>query len=271
MLKISDFSKLSRISIRMLRFYDEQDLLKPCMVKENGYRYYESTQLRVALHIHYLSYLGFSTAKIRRILSTYLDGNDIVQYLQSQLEEMKDEQSSLIEKIDSLTKTINKIKQEEMLMSYKVEVKDLPARNMMCKRGIIPTYQHEGLLWKGLMEELHSLNMDIQYPTDSKGMAVFFDDGYKETDVDVEIRMDVVGEYNDTENIKFKNIPPVKVASITFTGGYEHITEVCIHIANWISEHNYEIIGPDFSIYHVGYSQTQNPEEFVTEICYPIQ
>ena len=29
MLKIGDFSKLSRITIRMLRYYDEIDLLKP--------------------------------------------------------------------------------------------------------------------------------------------------------------------------------------------------------------------------------------------------
>lgn len=43
MLKISDFSKLSRISIGMLRFYDEQDLLKSILVKDNGYRYYEPT------------------------------------------------------------------------------------------------------------------------------------------------------------------------------------------------------------------------------------
>lgn len=38
MLKISDFSKLSRISIRMLRFYDENDTLKSIIVKDNDYR-----------------------------------------------------------------------------------------------------------------------------------------------------------------------------------------------------------------------------------------
>ncbi|MEG1461601.1 MAG: MerR family transcriptional regulator [Anaerorhabdus sp.] len=110
MLKISDFSKLSHISIRMLRFYDEQGLLKPSEVKENGYRYYEATQLMTALHIHYLSYLGFTTNKIRKVLSTYQDGKDIVDYLKIHLEELRDEQTTLIEKIDSLTKTIDKIK-----------------------------------------------------------------------------------------------------------------------------------------------------------------
>ena len=40
MLKIGDFSKLSRISIRMLRHYDEIGLLEPRLVDPaTGYRY----------------------------------------------------------------------------------------------------------------------------------------------------------------------------------------------------------------------------------------
>ena len=41
MLKIGDFSKLSRVSIRMLRHYDEIGLLTPIRVDpDSGYRYY---------------------------------------------------------------------------------------------------------------------------------------------------------------------------------------------------------------------------------------
>lgn len=46
MLKIGEFSRLSRISIRMLRDYDEIGLLKPELVDEfTGYRYYVESQL----------------------------------------------------------------------------------------------------------------------------------------------------------------------------------------------------------------------------------
>lgn len=39
MLKIGDFSKLSRVSIRMLRHYDDIGLLKPAEIDEfTGYR-----------------------------------------------------------------------------------------------------------------------------------------------------------------------------------------------------------------------------------------
>ena len=41
MLKIGEFSKLSRISIRMLRHYDEIGLLKPAEIDRfTDYRYY---------------------------------------------------------------------------------------------------------------------------------------------------------------------------------------------------------------------------------------
>jgi len=40
MLRIGEFSKLSRISIRMLRHYDEMGLLKPIHIgPDSGYRY----------------------------------------------------------------------------------------------------------------------------------------------------------------------------------------------------------------------------------------
>lgn len=49
MLKIGDFSKLSRISIRMLRHYDELGLLVPKSKDDfTGYRYYAEEQLTIA-------------------------------------------------------------------------------------------------------------------------------------------------------------------------------------------------------------------------------
>ncbi len=49
MLRIGDFSTLSRITIHMLRHYDEIGLLKPALCDEfTGYRYYNEDQLPVA-------------------------------------------------------------------------------------------------------------------------------------------------------------------------------------------------------------------------------
>ena len=61
MLKIGDFSKLSRVSIRMLRHYDDIGLLKPAEIDEfTGYRYYQEEQLFIMGRITALKDMGFA-------------------------------------------------------------------------------------------------------------------------------------------------------------------------------------------------------------------
>ena len=46
MLKIGEFSKLSRVSVRMLRHYDDIGLLTPAYIDHfTDYRYYSESQL----------------------------------------------------------------------------------------------------------------------------------------------------------------------------------------------------------------------------------
>ena len=272
MLKISDFSKLSSISIRMLRFYDEQGILKPKLIKENGYRYYDVKQLRVAMQIYHFRYYGFSTVEIKEIVKQLENNNDVASYLLKKQQELQEEKCTLDEKLKSLTKTIEKLNEEEVIMNYNVEVKEIPRRFMMCKRGVIASYDQEGMLWHGLNEELRKGKQQVEYLENGVAMAIFHDEGYVESNADVEIAVEVKEKkYESSSTLEFKVFEPIKVASITFQGGYEHITGVCMQIAQWLSDNNYEIAGPNFSVYHVGFSQTQNPNEFVTEICYPFK
>ena len=72
MLKIGDFSKLSRISIRMLRHYDEIGLLTPKSIDDFiGYRYYAKEQLPIADRISSLKNMGFRLSAIGEILKNY--------------------------------------------------------------------------------------------------------------------------------------------------------------------------------------------------------
>ena len=67
MIRIGDFSKLSRVSVKTLRFYDEMGLLKPVEVDRfTGYRYYEFDQLPRLYRILALKDLGFSLEEIGR-------------------------------------------------------------------------------------------------------------------------------------------------------------------------------------------------------------
>lgn len=74
MLKIGEFSKLSRVSVRMLRHYDEVGLLAPSEVDSmTGYRYYSERKLITAGRIAALRALGFGLSETRELLRLYDD------------------------------------------------------------------------------------------------------------------------------------------------------------------------------------------------------
>ncbi len=69
MLTIGDFSRLSRITPRMLRHYDAPGLLRPEEVGDNGYRYYRQEQLSDLMRIQWLKGYGFSLGEIGALLA----------------------------------------------------------------------------------------------------------------------------------------------------------------------------------------------------------
>lgn len=113
MLKIGDFSKLSRITIRMLRHYDEIDLLKPQTVDEwTGYRYYDEAQLLAANKIQLLKNLGFGLSTIKEVLTHYDDYAEIEKLLKIRQAELVTEEIELRERIKLIDSTIKNLKQE---------------------------------------------------------------------------------------------------------------------------------------------------------------
>ena len=89
--------------------------------------------------------------------------------------------------------------------------------------------------------------------------------------MDVEVQKSVKGRYTNTENVVFKTEPAVEIASATFKGGYEKTSEVNEAVANWVQDNGYIFTGLAFNIYHVSPHETQNPDEYVTEVCYPVK
>lgn len=270
MLKIGDFSKLSRITIRMLRHYDEIDLLIPRRVDEfSGYRYYDEEQLAEAGRIQSLKYMGFSLSAIREIMDSLENPDQMERFLAIRKKELESHLNETAEQLRLLDNTMRWLRKDGNVMNYNVTLKTLPERYVASVRQIIPAYYEEGRLWKVLSEE--TAGMKIQEANPRYGMAIFHDEGFKEQDVDVEIQMAVSGQYKDTEHVKFKKASSVQFASVTYKGGYEQITKVNEAVASWIHSNGYEFDGKSFCIYHVSPSETTNPQEWVTEVCHPVK
>ncbi|MFT4106456.1 MAG: MerR family transcriptional regulator [Lacrimispora sp.] len=270
MLKIGDFSKLSRISIRMLRHYDEIGILHPAAVDHmTGYRHYSEGQLPLAGRIQALKDLGFGLSVIREILDKYEDAREMEKFLVIKRQEMEDEEQVLHQRIRLLDNAIEWLRKDGNIMGYDVSLKTLPKRYAASVRKVIPSYADEGMLWGILMEETAPLHMQDGSPCYT--LAVFHDREYKEQDVDVEVQKSVVGTYEDTEHVKFKTIPSVEIASAVYKGSYEQVGQVNEAVAKWIQDNGYEFAGLSFLIYHVSPHETQNPDEYVTEVCYPVK
>jgi len=73
MFRIGEFARFTRVSVKMLRHYDEIDLLPPARVDQaTGYRYYRAAQLPRLNRILLLRELGFGLDDIARLV----DGDD---------------------------------------------------------------------------------------------------------------------------------------------------------------------------------------------------
>ena len=152
-------------------------------------------------------------------------------------------------------------------MSFNVTVKTIPERYAATVHTVIPRYEDEGIAWD-MMSECKKMLV----PTDPCLAATeFLDKEYKEENVEIISWMTVKGTYQDTEHVKFKTLPAVKVASCVIKGGYEQMNDATATIVSWINANGYKVSGPMFNIYHVGPEQTKIPDEYVTEVCFPIE
>lgn len=269
MLKIGEFSKLSRVSVRMLRYYDEIGLLKPAEIDPfTDYRYYREDQLPIAGRITALKDIGFTLADIVKILKIYDDGEQLESYFSERQKELEKTKLETLHRLTLLDATRKRLRKEKT-MNYDVTIKTIPERYAATVHMTIPRYEDEGMIWGVLAEETGGMKL---VPADPCLCAVTFLDGeYKEENVEVMAWKTVKGSYPDTKNVKFTTLPEVTVASCTYKGSYSLITDVYAAVVPWIKENGYELDGPMFNIYHVSPHETSNPDEFVTEICYPVK
>ncbi|MCR5090556.1 MAG: MerR family transcriptional regulator [Oscillospiraceae bacterium] len=269
MLKIGEFSKLSRVSVRMLRHYDEIGLLKPAEIDRfTDYRYYREDQLPTAGRIAALKDMGFSLADIVKMLEVYEDRKQLEQFLSRRQRELEILLRDTTHRLTLLDAARERLRKEEN-MTYGITIKTIPERYAATVRMTVPRYEDEGTVWGILTEETCRMNLTEADPC--LCAVTFLDGEYREENVELMAWKTVKGRYSDTEHVKFRTLPEVTAASCTFRGSYALITDVYAAVVAWIEANGYESDGPMFNIYHVSPHETQNPDEFVTEVCYPVK
>lgn len=263
-LKIGEFSKLSGISIFMLRHYDEMDLLKPISIDQNNsYRLYSEDQLIDARKIVVLKQFGYSLDEISNIIKS-LDFEEIKKTINTKLMAKKQEFQRLEEQISSLVLTYQEMNSNN-LKSLDFIVKEIPEMAVVSYRGIIHEYKEEGRLWKKLGLIIQEQGIKASVPP----IYIAITHSYDRTKIqwDVEVQTRVV--YNDNPIIIKKN--KIKVASIVFKGEYNQLESLFPTIFDLIKKKGYVGVGKSFLMYLKSPNYEYDAQNFVTEICVPIK
>jgi DNA-binding transcriptional MerR regulator len=96
MFRIGEFSRIARVSMRLLRHYEELGLLRPAHTDAgNGYRYYTAAQLAELNRILVLRGLGLSLEQIARCLQDSISSGELKGMLLMRRAEIEQSQAEL--------------------------------------------------------------------------------------------------------------------------------------------------------------------------------
>ena len=105
---VKEISKITGISIRTLRYYDEIGLLKPARVTEAGYRLYDDQELEKLQEILFYKELEIPLSDIKKIMENpEYDKQKALAVQKSLLEQKRNRLNGIIELIDDVMKGVN--------------------------------------------------------------------------------------------------------------------------------------------------------------------
>jgi DNA-binding transcriptional MerR regulator len=270
MIRIGDFSKLSRVSVKTLRYYDQMGLLKPtCVDNFTGYRLYEYSQLSVLHRILALKELGFSLEEIGRLLDDGLSVEQMRGMLKLRQTEARQRLREEAERLERIESQLRQIEQEEVMSKYDVVIKSADEVKIASVRDVVPTPPEQGPLW----EELEGYLAMHRVKPNGACFTLYHDDEYKERDWDLEVCEPVDVELTASKRIKVRTLPAVDAMACTIHNGpFSTLSEAYNAIGKWITDNGYQIVGPCREVYlHAAGDGNQNDPNTVTEIQFPVE
>ena len=263
MYKIGEFSTLSKTTIKTLRYYEKEGLLKPSYInQDNGYRYYETSELIQVSKIIALRQIGLSIKDIKSIL----EGQDIKEKLNNRKKELEEE---LIETNIQLSK-INYLL-EGNNMKNEIFVKEIPSYVVYYCDGVISNFSKisEFVLQAG--EECAKVNPDLKCITPDYCYVSYLDGEYKEKDIRIRYAQAVQKVGKETERIKFMKSNPIKAICIYHRGAYDNLRDSYNIVLKYIEDNGYEIIDNPRECYIDGCWNKEIENDYLTEIQFPVR
>lgn len=267
MLKIGDFSKMSKVTIKALRYYEKEKLLIPKYVDEsNGYRYYETNQLIELSRIIYLKQIGLTIDEIKQILIKNESLNELLKIKKNELENTISEYNNKLSKINYLL--------EENIMKEEIFEKVVPAYYVYYKEGVLKDYSEAVEFILGSGTECMKLNPNIKCVEPDYCYVNYLDGEYKEKNIKIRYAQAVIKEdipFKENESIKFMAVPETKCICIYHKGPYDTLGKSYAKIMKYIEDNKLDITDFPRECYIEGIWNKENVEDWLTEIQVPIK
>lgn len=262
MYKIGDFSNMSKTTIKALRYYEKEGLLKPVYVDLNtGYRYYETSQLVEISKIISLRQIGLSIKDIKNII----DGYDMENILNKRKKEIEDNLTIFNTQLSKINYLL-----EENNMKNEIFIKEIPSYIIYYRDGIISDFSKisEFVLQSGT--ECAKANPNLKCVTPNYCYISYLDGEYKEKDIKIRYAEAVEKFGNETNQVKFMKADAITAVCIYHKGAYENLRDSYNTILKYIEDNNYEIIDNVRECYIDGCWNKDNVDDYLTEIQFPV-
>ena len=261
--KIGMFAAMNHITVKTLRFYEEQGLLMPALIHpETGYRYYTLSQMAVLHQITALKLAGFTLEEITHINS----GADEKAVLLKK-------KSELLAKISDLTKQIavvdGYLSKRKTGLSAPVLIKNIPETTVAFMQIRLESYDRLFDRMPEMGALMEKAGCECALP--EYCFTNYLEPGYKDGDIPVEICESVVEAKKEIGELRFKTLPEIRAACVFHKGSYRTFSESYEAVLRYIEENGYEIAGEIRESYIDGIWNKDDESQWLSEIQVPVK
>ncbi len=264
MYRIGEFSRMTKLTVKTLRYYDEASILIPSgRGDENGYRFYSDADYKKAKLILLLRRFGFSIGEIRDVLEHCETGDDLRYYLAEKKVKIEKRIIGLRSLMREMDAYLSPPKQEDFIMSYRVEVKTLEPvliASIRFKGRYEDTGKYFGKLYETVKDKAAGAPFNLYY-----------DGEYRESDADIEVCVPVK-EPVSGKGVTTRRLPEMKAVFTTHIGPYDKLGEAYKAVTDFAVENHLETKTPSRETYVKGPGMMfkGNPNKYETEIAIEI-
>jgi DNA-binding transcriptional MerR regulator len=269
LLRIGPFSRASSLSVKALRAYHESGLLVPAVVdSQTGYRSYSVAQLTDAAIIRRLRHLDLPLEAIREVLDAR-DPAVTKKVLTEHGAVLQERLAAMQQSIDELSVAV-----EVPQLHTPVHRRHEATRTVLTFTGTVSEADWQPFLERALVllsEAATTSGAVIDGPFGGCYPTLLDDDAQDVVAFVPVAAAPLLPGQSRSAGVQVGELRATDVAILAHHGTYDTVDDTYRKLGAWVGEHAEPADLPVRELYLVGFADTDQLDDFRTEICWPIR